>query len=89
MAELRQSDIQNEVFMSKVSSKRQITLPIELCLLAGIEPGDDVSILADRQGIISIVKKTVGASKGILKSVQKINNVSDEKSLESVMNPAR
>ncbi len=75
--------------MSKVSSKRQITLPIELCLLAGIEPGDDVSILADRQGIISIVKKTVGASKGILKSVQKINNVSDEKSLESVMNPAR
>lgn len=75
--------------MSKVSSKRQITLPIELCLLAGIESGDDVSILADRQGIISIVKKTVGASKGILKSVQKINNVSDEKSLESVMNPAR
>jgi bifunctional DNA-binding transcriptional regulator/antitoxin component of YhaV-PrlF toxin-antitoxin module len=74
--------------MSKVSSKRQITLPIELCLLAGIEPGDNVSILADRQGIISIVKKTVGASKGILKNVQKINNVSDEKSVESVMNPA-
>lgn len=31
--------------MSKVSSKRQVTLPIDLCLLAGIEPGDEASIL--------------------------------------------
>lgn len=75
--------------MANVSSKRQVTLPIELCLLAGIEPGDDVSILVDRQGIISIVKKTVGSAKGILRDVRKINNMSDEKSLESVMNPLR
>lgn len=52
-----------EVFMSKVSSKRQVTLPIDLCLLAGIEPGDEVSVFVDRPGIISVVKKTVGSSK--------------------------
>lgn len=75
--------------MSKVSSKRQVTLPIDLCLLAGIEPGDEVSILVDRQGIISVVKKTVGSSKGILRGVRKINNTSDENSLESVMQPSR
>lgn len=74
--------------MSKVSSKRQITLPIDLCLLAGIEPGDEVSILVDRQGIISVVKKTVGSSKGILRDVRKINKMSDENSLESVMQPS-
>ncbi|MDR7089819.1 MULTISPECIES: AbrB/MazE/SpoVT family DNA-binding domain-containing protein [Cellvibrio] len=53
--------------MSKVSSKRQVTLPIDLCLLAGIEPGDEVSVFVDRPGIISVVKKTVGSSKGFFK----------------------
>lgn len=71
--------------MSKVSSKRQVTLPIDLCLLAGIEPGDEVSVFVDRKGIISVVKKTVGSSKGFLKGVQKINNISDENSLASVI----
>lgn len=75
--------------MSKVSSKRQITLPIDLCLLAGIKPGDEVSILVDQQGIISVVKKTVGSSKGILRDVRKLNNMSDENSLKSVMQPSR
>lgn len=71
--------------MSKVSSKRQVTLPVDLCLLAGIEPGDEVSVFVDRKGIISVVKKTVGSPKGFLKGVQKINNISDENSLASVM----
>ena len=71
--------------MSKVSSKRQVTLPVDLCLLAGIEPGDEVSVFVDRKGIISVVKKTVGSSKGFLKGVQEINNISDESSLASVM----
>ncbi|WP_323816472.1 AbrB/MazE/SpoVT family DNA-binding domain-containing protein [Cellvibrio sp. NN19] len=75
--------------MSKVSAKRQITLPIDLCRLAGIEPGDEVSILVDRQGIISVVKKTVGSAKGILRGVRKFNNMSDENSLESVMQSSR
>lgn len=75
--------------MPKVSSKRQITLPTDLCLLAGIEPGDEVSAFVDRQGIISVVKKTAGSSKGFFKDVQQINNMSDEESLESVMYPSR
>lgn len=75
--------------MSKVSAKRQITLPIDLCRLAGIEPGDEVSILVDRQGIISVVKKTVGSAKGILRGVRKFKNMSDENSLESVMQSSR
>lgn len=71
--------------MSKVSSKRQVTLPVDLCLLAGIEPGDEVSVFVDRKGIISVVKKIVGSSKGFLRGVQKINNISDENSLASVI----
>lgn len=69
--------------MSKVSSKRQITLPINVCLLAGIEPGDEVSVFVDRRGVISVVKKIFGSSKGLLSEVRKLNDMSDEKSLES------
>lgn len=75
--------------MPKVSSKRQVTLPIDLCHLAGIEPGDEVSIFADRQGVISIVKKSVFSSKGFLKNVKKLNKMSDEKSLGSGMHSSR
>lgn len=75
--------------MSKVSSKRQVTLPVDLCLLAGIEPGDEVSVFVDRQGIISLVKKTEGSSKGFLKDARATNNMSDEKSVESAMNSSR
>lgn len=75
--------------MSKVSSKRQVTLPIDLCLLAGIEPGDEVSVFVDRQGVISVVKKAVGSAKGFLKGARTTNNMSDENSLESVKNSSR
>ena len=52
--------------MPKVSSKRQITLPIEQCRQIGIEPGDEYrSFVAN--GHITIVKKIPGAAKGILK----------------------
>lgn len=71
--------------MSKVSSKRQVTLPVDLCLLAGIEPGDEVSVFVDRQGIISLVKKSEGSSKGFLRDAPAINNMSDEESIESAI----
>lgn len=71
--------------MSKVSSKRQVTLPVDLCLLVGIEPGDEVSVFVDRKGVISVVKKIVVSSKGFLRGVQKINNISDENSLASII----
>ena len=43
--------------MPKVSAKRQITLPVDQCAVAGINPGDGVVSFVDRSGIISIVKK--------------------------------
>lgn len=69
--------------MSKVSSKRQITLPVDLCMLAGIEPGDEVSAFVDRQGVISIVRKTAGAAKGFLRATCEVKKMSDESSLKS------
>lgn len=71
--------------MPKVSSKRQITLPIDLCVLAGIEPGDEVSVFVDRKGIMSIVKKTAGSAKGFLRAAPKIKKMTDENSLTSIM----
>lgn len=69
--------------MSKVSSKRQITLPVDLCMLAGIEPGDEVSAFVDRRGVISIVRKTAGSAKGFLKDACGVKKMSDENSLRS------
>ena len=66
--------------MAKVSSKRQITLPVDQCLQVGIEPGDDYqSFVAD--GHITIIKKTPGAAKGILKRVKGDASMTDEASL--------
>jgi bifunctional DNA-binding transcriptional regulator/antitoxin component of YhaV-PrlF toxin-antitoxin module len=71
--------------MPKVSSKRQITLPVDQCKQVGIEPGDEYqSFVAD--GHITIVKKIPGAAKGILKNVKGDSSVTDEKSLQSVLN---
>lgn len=68
--------------MPIVSSKRQITLPVDQCRQAGIEPGDEYqSFVAD--GHITIVKKTPGAAKGILKGVKGNASVSDEESLQT------
>jgi bifunctional DNA-binding transcriptional regulator/antitoxin component of YhaV-PrlF toxin-antitoxin module len=70
--------------MPKVSSKRQITLPVDQCLQAGIEPGDEYqSFVAD--GHITIIKKTPGAAKGILKRVKGDDSMSDEASLQSAL----
>ena len=51
--------------MAKVSMKRQITLPAELCSIANINAGDDVESFVDSQGVISIVKKQAGAARGL------------------------
>lgn len=69
--------------MPKVSSKRQITLPVDQCRLAGIEPGDEYESYLDNEGHITIVKKCSGAAKGILKHVQGDKRMSDESSLRS------
>jgi bifunctional DNA-binding transcriptional regulator/antitoxin component of YhaV-PrlF toxin-antitoxin module len=70
--------------MPKVSSKRQITLPIDQCRQADIKPGDEYqSFVAD--GHITIIKKTPGAAKGILKHVVGDASVTDEASLQSAL----
>jgi bifunctional DNA-binding transcriptional regulator/antitoxin component of YhaV-PrlF toxin-antitoxin module len=70
--------------MPKVSSKRQITLPVDQCQQVGIEPGDEYqSFVAD--GHITIVKKIPGAAKGIIKHVKGDTSVTDEASLQSAL----
>ena len=55
--------------MAKVSRKRQITIPIELCREANLKPGDFVETFV-YNGQITIVKKVKGAAKGILSHIQ-------------------
>ena len=70
--------------MPKVSSKRQITLPIDQCQQVGIEPGDEYqSFVADGQ--ITIIKKIPGAARGVLNYVTGERSVTDEASLQSVL----
>jgi bifunctional DNA-binding transcriptional regulator/antitoxin component of YhaV-PrlF toxin-antitoxin module len=73
--------------MPKVSSKRQITLPVEQCKLAGIEPGDEYDSYVDDEGHITIVKKIAGAAKGILKGIAINKSFNDEQSLQSSIAP--
>jgi len=70
--------------MPKVSSKRQITLPVEQCQQVGIEPGDDVRVFV-ADGHITIVKKTPGAARGILKRVKGKVSITEEESRQSVL----
>tara|TARA_E500000081_G_C6036208_1_gene307035 strand:- start:252 stop:473 length:222 start_codon:yes stop_codon:yes gene_type:complete len=71
--------------MAKVSMKRQITLPAELCRIANINAGDDVESFVDRQGVISIVKKQAGAARGLLKNITVNSSYSDQASLQSAI----
>ncbi len=70
--------------MPKVSSKRQITIPVDQCQQANIEPGDEIETFI-YGGHITIVKKERGAAKGILDQIKADKRISDEKSLESIL----
>ncbi len=67
--------------MPKVSSKRQITLPVEQCRKAGINPGDEYDSYVDTLGHITIVKKIAGAAQGLLQGIKIDNRIRDESSL--------
>ena len=69
--------------MPKISSKRQITLPVDQCRLAGISPGDEYESYVDNNGHITIVRKAIGAAKGILKGIKVDKRLSDKASLHS------
>lgn len=71
--------------MPKVSAKRQITIPIDQCQEANIEPGDEIeTFIYNKQ--ITLVKKTRGAAKGILRHIKADKRVGDEASLQSALN---
>ena len=70
--------------MPKVSSKRQITLPVEQCQQAGIGPGDEIRIFV-ADGHITIVKKTSGAARGLLRHIKGDASVTEEESRQSAL----
>lgn len=70
--------------MSRLSPKRQITLPKELCDRLGVQPGDDLD-LVEHNGRITILKKRKGASAGIVKHLKADNQYTDEDSLQSTV----
>lgn len=72
--------------MPKVSSKRQITLPVEQCRLAGIEPGDEYESFVDNDGHITIIKQVSGAALGILKGISADKQISEDASRQSSLN---
>jgi len=71
--------------MPKVSAKRQITLPIDQCREAGIEPGDDYESYVANDGQITIIKKIQGAARGILGHLTPDPSLNDEESLQSAL----
>ena len=71
--------------MPKVSAKRQVTLPVEQCRQAGINPGDEYECFVDNNGHLTIVKKTSGSASGFLKGIKTDKRYSDEASLQSAV----
>lgn len=69
--------------MPRVSPKRQITLPVDQCRLAGICPGDEYESYVDNDGHITIIKKAIGAAKNVLKGIKADKRLTDEASLRS------
>ena len=69
--------------MPRVSAKRQITLPVDQCREAHIEPGDEYQCYIDNACRITIVKKESGAAEGILSFLKADKQISDEDSLQN------
>lgn len=70
--------------MSKLSAKRQITLPVEQCRELGIEPGDVLEFYV-ANGYLTAIKQVSGAALGVLSHVKGDNNISDEESRQSAL----
>ena len=70
--------------MHKVSAKRQITIPKELCDKLGIGPGDLVEVF-EYDGKVTVIKKDLGASAGVLRHLKGDASVTDEESLQDAL----
>ncbi len=51
--------------MTKISSKRQVTLPIESLRATGLKPGDEVSIKASESGRIVVQRAEPSIDRGV------------------------
>ena len=74
--------------MHKVSAKRQVTIPKELCEKAGIRPGDLVEIF-EHEGKVTVIKKQAGFSSGVLKHLKGDSTMTDEESLADALETKR
>ena len=74
--------------MPILSPKRQVTLPKELCDRLRVRPGDHVEFL-EHNGRITILKKTRGASAGILRRLKADMRFSDAESLRDALDSKR
>ena len=70
--------------MPIMSSKRQVTLPKELCDRLRVQPGDQIEFL-EHNGRITILKKTRGASAGVLRHLKADARFSHEESLRDAL----
>jgi AbrB family looped-hinge helix DNA binding protein len=70
--------------MHKVSSKRQVTLPKDLCDQTGIFPGDYVEIF-EFNGKLTVIKKVGGSSAGSLQHLKPRIAIRDNESLQDAL----
>ena len=70
--------------MSKLSAKRQITLPIEQCRELGIEPGDDLEFYV-ANGYLTAIKQIPGAAHGVLNHIKGDKEITDVQSRQSAL----
>ena len=70
--------------MPRLSSKRQITLPADLCRELNLAPGDDLDVFVV-DGRITLIKTHVGAARGLLDHVRGDPTISDEASRDSAI----
>jgi AbrB family looped-hinge helix DNA binding protein len=70
--------------MPIVSPKRQVTLPKALCDRLRVRPGDQVEFL-EHNGRMTILKKTKGASAGVLRHHKANARLSDAESLRNAL----
>jgi len=74
--------------MTRLSSKRQVTLPKSLCDRAGLSSGDEFKVL-EHDGHITLIKQTPGASEGILSHIQADDRFSEEESRDDGIQQSR
>lgn len=66
--------------MPLLSSKRQITIPKDLCDRLHVQPGDEMDIV-EHNGRVTLIKKRKGASDGVLKHIKADSRYTDAESL--------